>query len=142
VPRSARVLDEFKLTDEQWNKLMIPIGLAFFFHSTPAAKIIAVYPSQAGATETLLSLDAWDDVVRSNPILTHLSPDVQALLVNRTGQAHEYYLAPIDECYKFVGIIRADWRGLEGGVEFWNEIEHFFCRLKERSTAAVKKAHA
>jgi len=142
VPRSARVLAEFNLSDAQWEKLMIPIGLAFFFHSTPAAEIVAVYPGQAGATESFLPLDAWDHVVKNNPILTRLSPDVEALLVNRTGQAPEYYLAPIDECYKLVGIIRADWRGLDGGVEFWNEIEHFFWRLKERSTAAVKKAHA
>src|SRR5438034_3838503 len=69
VPRSARVLAEFNLSDAQWEKLMIPIGLAFFFHSTPAAEIVAVYPGQAGATEPFLPLDAWYHFVKNNPIL-------------------------------------------------------------------------
>jgi len=60
------------------------------------------------------------------------------LLVNRVGHVRgaapaEYYLVPIDECYKLVGLIRANWRGLSGGSEVWEKVGQFFTRLKERS---------
>ena len=46
----------------------------------------------------------------------------------------EYYLAPIDQCYRLVGLIRAHWRGLSGGTEVWREIAQFFDELKARAT--------
>jgi hypothetical protein len=49
------------------------------------------------------------------------------------GGAQQYYLVPIDECYKLVGLIRTNWRGLSGGAEVWVEIGQFFARLKERT---------
>src|SRR4051812_43587669 len=110
VPRRIRYLSAFKLTDAQWDGLMIPIGMAFFFHSMAAGKTLALYPSPAGATESLLDLSAWTSVVEENPVLRELEPDVEALLVNRVRGAADYYVAPIDECYKLVGLIRADCR--------------------------------
>ena len=76
-----------------------------------------------------------------------LLPDVEALLVdrvNRTGKtdAAEYYIAPIDECFKLVGLIRATWKGLSGGAEVWDEIGHFFADLRERSEAVRGGADA
>jgi hypothetical protein len=73
--------------------------------------------------------------VEENPILSHLQPDIEALLVNRVGHAHEwsraeYYIAPIDECYRLVGLIRANWKGLSGGAEVWAEIGRFFSGLR------------
>ena len=61
-----------------------------------------------------------------------------ALLVNRVGHVAgavpaEYYLVPIDECYKLVGLIRTHWRGLSGGTEVWREIGAFFATLKKRA---------
>jgi hypothetical protein len=60
------------------------------------------------------------------------------LLVNRVGHVRgaspaEYYLVPIDECYKLVGLIRRHWRGLSGGTEVWREIGAFFNGLKTRA---------
>lgn len=134
VPRRIRFLPDFQLTDAQWNSLAIPIGMAFFFHSTPAGKTIALYPSPAGATESLLDLDAWHDIAQDNAKLKQMEPDVEALLVNRVrGSSGEYYLVPIDVCYKLVGLIRAHWRGLSGGTEVWNEIGQFFAGLKAAS---------
>lgn len=121
---------------------MIPINMAFFFHNTPAGKIVALYPSPAGATESLLALESWDDIVHDNPILKKMEPDVEALLVNRVSGARDYYLAPIDECYKLVGLIRAHWRGLSGGVEAWQEIERFFAGLKERANVIGEASRA
>jgi hypothetical protein len=62
VPRRVRRLQEFRLTDAQWEDLRLPIDLAFFFHSTPHGKTMACYPSPAGATESLLDLGAWEDL--------------------------------------------------------------------------------
>src|ERR1043165_5141620 len=122
VPRRLRALSSFQLTDAQWDTLLIHIGMAFFFRSTAAGKVIGLYPSPAGATESLLDLEAWATVARDNPVLNEMESDTEALLVNRVREAREYYVAPIDECYKLVGLIRAYWRGLSGGAEGWEEI--------------------
>ena len=66
-----------------------------------------------------------------------MEADVEALLVNRLGlsrghSAPEYYLLPIDECYKLVGLIRMHWKGLSGGAEVWQELGQFFSSLKSR----------
>lgn len=135
VPRRIRGLPDFQMSDAEWDALMIPIAMAFFFHSTPAGKVIAIYPSPAGATESLLSLDAWEQISENNPKLNAMEPDVEALLVNRVGSAREYFIAPMDECYRLVGLIRAHWRGFSGGTEVWTEIDQFFGGLKERAYA-------
>src|ERR1700691_6463810 len=135
VSRRAQLLANFKMTDAQWEDLLIPINMAFFFQSSTEGRVIPLYPSPAGAVESLLPLDAWSEIVRENPILEQLRPDIEALLVNRVGQARdlsagEYYIAPIDECYRLVGLIRANWKGLSGGSEVWTEIGRFFSELK------------
>ncbi len=138
VPRRVRFLSGFRLTDAEWESLMIPINMAFFFKSTPDARVVAQYPSPAGATESQLSLDAWSDLAAANPVLADMEPDVEALLVNRLGRTRgypsaEYYLLPIDECYKLVWLIRSHWQGLSGGAEVWKQLECFFADLKARS---------
>jgi hypothetical protein len=142
VPRRGTYLPDFQMSDAQWDGLMVPISMAFFFYSTPAEKIIALYPSPAGPTESLLPLDTWNDITNSNPILKALEPDVEALLVNRIRNAGEYYVAPIDECYKLVGLIRAHWRGLSGGTEVWKEIAEFFNALKASSRVVTGEVNA
>jgi hypothetical protein len=86
-----------------------------------------------------------------------MESDVEALLVNRLGysrgySAPEYYLLPIDECYKLVGLIRAYWKGLSGGTEVWQQIAEFFKNVKDRAVeiadtpsveaASEKESHA
>lgn len=139
VPRRSTYMPDFRLTDLQWNSLMLPIQLAFFFNSTPDNKIVAMYPSPAGPTESLLMLDAWTDIVRENPLLAKMEPDVEALLVNRVRDTREYFIAPIDKCYELVGLIRAKWTGLSGGMEVWRDIDKFFATLKERSYVAASE---
>ena len=136
VPRRIRSLPDFQMADLQWESLMIPINLAFFYRSSPAQRVIAMFPSPAGATESLLTLEAWHDLAKENPILAEMEPDVEALLVYRIGEAHEYFIVPIDECFKLVGLIRTHWRGLSGGTEVWRELAKFFTGLKSRETHA------
>jgi len=138
IPRNVRFLANFRITDAQWDSLMIPINMAFFYRSSPEGRMIATYPSPAGATESLLSLETWSEIVRDNPELSAIEPDVEALLVNRIGHARgfsapEYYILPIDECFKLVGLIRLHWKGFAGGTEVWQEIAGFFEQLKGKA---------
>ena len=133
IPRDARTLADFQMTDPEWENLSLPIDLAFFFFSTPQGKMSAMYPSPAGPTESLLPLTSWEILVRQNPVLQKMEADVEALLVNRAGGAREYFIAPIDACYELVGTIRMHWRGLSGGDAVWLEIEKFFAKLKAQA---------
>jgi hypothetical protein len=149
VPRRIRFLPGFRMTDSQWDGLMMPINMAFFFKSSPQDRVIALYPSPAGATESLLSFDTWDEIERDNPPLLEMEADVEALLVNRIGHSRgfsqpEYYIVPIDECFKLVGLIRSRWQGLSGGTEVWREIGQFFNTLKARSAHSqlMETSHA
>ena len=135
VPRRIVSLTGFELTDSQWESLLIPINMAFFFHSSAAGKVIALYPSPAGATESLLDLESWNEIVESNPILREMEPDTEALLVNRIQGESQYYLLPIDECYKLVGLIRTHWHGLSGGTQMWEAVAKFFDELKAKSAS-------
>ena len=69
MPRGSTFLADFQLTDAQWEELHLPINLAFFLHSTPAGRVSALYPSPAGATESLLPLEAWQALAEDNPVL-------------------------------------------------------------------------
>ena len=69
VPRDIESLPDFRLTDDQWEDLHLPINLAFFVQSTPAGRVLAFYPSPAGAIESLLTLEAWQALVDENPVL-------------------------------------------------------------------------
>lgn len=147
VSRDAQVFSGFQMTDGQWESLMIPINLAFFFRSSIEGRMVALYPSPAGAVESLLPLEAWKEIAEDNPALHRLRPDIEALLVNRVGHAHgmtraEYYIAPIDACFKLVGLIRGNWKGLSGGTEVWDEIASFFTALRSKSEVVTGGCNA
>src|ERR1700685_2671755 len=146
VPRRVLALADFHLSDGQWESLMVPISTAFFFLSTSAARVVAFYPSPAGATESQLPLETWKDIEDANPVLKEMEADVEALLVNRIGHvrgfsAPEHYVLPIDECYTLGGLIRATWRAFSGGTEVGQEIGRFFDGLKQRATVK-EETHA
>jgi hypothetical protein len=123
----------FQLDEGRWEALQIPVRVAFFFHNSDLGKVVAFYPSPAGATESLLPLEAWAEVVAANPVMTDLVPDTEALLVRRAGQGFECFLVPIDACYELVGLVRMHWKGFDGGQEAWDAIDGFFDAVRERS---------
>jgi hypothetical protein len=129
-------LADLQLDDVMWEELRLPVDVAFFFHSTPAGRVQAYYPSPMGPTESLLELEAWEALVDANPILRTLEPDVEALLVDRVRGARRHWLVPIDECYALVGLIRTRWRGLTGGSEVWKELARFYAGLDRRARPA------
>ena len=131
IPRDIRRLHDFVLDDQEWDSLLIPINLAFFLYSSGVERVVAHYPSPAGAMESSLELEYWEAIVERNPVLRKLESDVEALLVNRISSPPQYYRAPIDQCFRLVGIIRAHWRGLSGGSDLWAEMDRFFLQLNQ-----------
>lgn len=142
VPRRIERLDKFVLSDEAWAGLHLPIDLAFIFHTGSPQQVVAVYPSPAGGTQAHVDEESWRQLVVDNPVLGKLEADVEALLVNRIGTRREYYRAPIDVCFRLVGLVRTTWRGLSGGTKVWGEIERFFQQLHERTSRAAGAGHA
>jgi hypothetical protein len=130
VRSRAELLRDVRLDDDRWDALGIPVGLAFFFRSSAAGRVVAFYPSPAGATESLVGLDSWGSIERENPVLGQLQPDVEALLVYRLDGRREHYRVSIDHCYRLVGLVRLRWRGFSGGAEAQEEIGRFFAGLR------------
>ncbi|HVK21124.1 MAG TPA: DUF5947 family protein [Actinokineospora sp.] len=117
-----------------WDTAGIPVKMAFFFANSDMERTVAFYPSPAGATESLLSLDAWSDLVAANDWLTDMVPDVEALLIVKQDERFEGFLVPIDACYQLVGLVRTHWRGFDGGTDAWRHIDGFFDSLRAKST--------
>lgn len=142
IPRDPVMLTGFEIEDSLWNGLAIPIGLVFFFKSSATGEVVAIYPSPAGPTETILEADTWDEIAALHPALADMPSDTVALLANRIGMRRQYYIAPIDQCYKLTGIIRAHWRGFSGGADAWREVDAFFERMQGTARVAPAVAHA
>jgi hypothetical protein len=142
VPDRCEALSS-PLAGEAWEALQIPIGLAFFFRNSGTGRVTAFYPSPAGTTESELALTAWEDLVRAHPQLDSMTPDVEALLVRRSGphgsmgvsEELTAFIVPIDICYELVGRIRRSWRGFQGGEEVRREIDDFFAGIAARAAS-------
>ncbi|MGQ0631349.1 MAG: DUF5947 family protein [Sporichthyaceae bacterium] len=144
VPDRYLADDGVALTESQWDDLQVPVAMAFFFHNCAQDRVVAQYPSPAGATESLLDLAAWDRIVAENSLAAALESDVEALIVHRTREGDRdvmhSYLVPIDACYELVGRVRLHWTGFDGGAEARADIGEFFARVRARSRVLVHEA--
>lgn len=132
-------LEDFNLPDETWAALDVPIGLAFFVDSSASGGVVALYPSPAGATESELPAETWRELRTENPVLMSLESDAEALIVNRIAAPPQYAIAPIDECYRLVGLIKLNWDGISGGAGPERVIAGFFEELRERAAGATAR---
>jgi hypothetical protein len=130
----------FEMSSGQWEAIQIPVNMAFFFFNSAQGRVVAFYPSPAGATESLLPLETWDEVIEANPTFAGLVPDVEALLLVRDGDGFECFLVPIDAAYDLVGRVKLNWKGFDGGEQAWREIEAFFEELRRRSKPVGRPA--
>jgi hypothetical protein len=133
VPDRYLVDPYFQLDQATWEQIQIPVSMAFFFYNSTLERFVAFYPSPAGATESLLDLDAWAEVMAANPAFEGMQPDVEALIVKQEGGRFEGYLVPIDSAYELTAVVRMNWKGFSGGEEVWEKIEAFFATLRGRS---------
>lgn len=155
VPERYLSFPGFTLDQARWDALRLPVGMAFFFRNSRLERTTAFYPSPAGATESELAIEAWDDVLADNPELRDAAPDVEAILVvssgaevlapsaadsgpdgDGAGSGFACFLVPIDACYELVGHLRRSWRGFDGGQEARNRLERFFADLRGRCRPA------
>jgi hypothetical protein len=49
------------------------------------------------------------------------------------NREEEYFILPIDECFRLVGLMRLNWKGLSGGTDVWREIARFFADMRSRA---------
>jgi hypothetical protein len=143
VPERYREATGFAFSQEQWDNLAIPVDLVFFFRQSDGAdpqaphRIVACYPSPAGATESELELGSWLEMSAANPVLADVEADVEAVLVRRVrAQEFSCLVVPIDACYHLVGLVRQYWTGFQGGAEVWRRIDEFFATLHARASGA------
>jgi Family of unknown function (DUF5947) len=129
-------LPDLDVPDDLWASFQIPIGLAFFMHSTVTSCVVAMYPSPAGATESELHFETWRRMVELNPVLEQLEPDIEGLIVNRLTDPAVYAIAPIDRCYALTGAIKLTWEGISGGTGVSEAVSRFFDDLRREAVAA------
>jgi hypothetical protein len=123
IPETRRRLPEVSPAE-----LGVPVGLAFFVRGADGT-VTAHYPSPAGPTRCEVEPEVWRAAIRRCPDLDRIAPDTQALLVNTARGRSEHWLVPIDDCYRLVGVIRQEWRGLSGGSRVWPAVDRFFEEL-------------
>lgn len=133
LPQRYIHLEDFNLSDQLWSDFLIPVNMAFFVRSTVKVGTIAYYPAPTGATESKLKMDGWTSLVEINPVLNGMAPDLEALLVNRLGDEGDYYIVPVDSCYRLIGMIRVAWKGIFGGKEVNDIINAYFSELKGKA---------
>lgn len=135
VPERVIKLEAF--TTEGWERLEIPVGIAFFLRDSQRNRVVAFYPSPAGATESALSSETWAELVEAYPLLDTVEPDTEAVLVCRRDERLDAWIVPVDNCYGLVGRIRSQWKGFDGGREAWGDIDGFLAGLQERERSFV-----
>ena len=129
VPERWTKVEGFSTEHPAWAGLQIPVGLVFVLRSSAAGGPVAFYPGPAGATESLLALDAWTGLAAEHPVLAEMEEDVEAALVLAP---EECFVVPVDACYELVGRLRQVWRGFDGGAEARQVLDGFAARVRER----------
>jgi hypothetical protein len=125
IPRDRKRLSHVDVA-----ALDVPVGLAFFVKQTNGA-VLAHYPSPLGTTQSQVDPDAWLGTERSSPPLASMRPRVEAYLVRASTAPgrDEYWILPVDDCFRLVAVIRGHWTGMAGGSVVWREVARFFADL-------------
>ncbi|WP_042167688.1 DUF5947 family protein [Streptomyces sp. NBRC 110035] len=136
VPRRFLGDPGHRIDDNAWELLRIPVGVAFFFRNSALDRLVALYPSPAGATESELEPSSWQTVLAATRLAELLEPDVEALLLRRHEGRTDCFLVPVDLAYELVGRMRLRWQGFDGGAEARAELEAFFTHVRDQAREA------
>ncbi|MFC9292569.1 DUF5947 family protein [Streptomyces sp. NPDC057011] len=128
-----------RLDEGAWERLGIPVAVAFFFRNAALDRLVALYPSPAGATESELDPATWESVLGASRLSALLQPDVEALLLHRSQGRTTCHLVPIDICYELVGRMRLLWQGFDGGAEARAALDAFFAQVERRAGAVAEE---
>ncbi len=126
IPEGATRIASLAESDDWWNELGLPIGLAFFVVRGEDRPISALYPGAAGATEAEVPREVWTKIAAAHPEVARLEPHIQALLVDRTEGAREHWIVGVDRCFALTARLREKWSGLMGGDDVRVERKRFF----------------
>jgi hypothetical protein len=131
-----RVLRAPPIPAARWAELGVPVRLAFVFFNSQQGRWCASYPGVAGAIESEVAQEKWDELAREHPVLREIAPDVEALLAwgPPGSPSLECFVAPVDACYELAGLCRTHWRGFDGGDDVRREMNAFFARLRSRAS--------
>lgn len=144
LPTARRRLEGCGIDDMVWAGLGVPVDLAFFTRSATSGQVNAAYPSPLGLMRSVVDLADWSRVEAAHPALSTMAPEVEALLVHRAngGGASEpqYWLVPLDDCYRLAALVRAHWKGLGGGPEVWRQVDGFFRAFSTRPSPDTQEA--
>jgi Family of unknown function (DUF5947) len=116
-----------------WAELQIPVGLAFFVHSSARGQVAGFYPSPAGVTECRLDLGSWQRMAAGQPLLRAAEPDVEAVLMHQADGRGDAFVVPVDACYELAGRLRMHWHGFDGGDEARAAITDFLAAVRSRA---------
>ncbi|MFF2810849.1 DUF5947 family protein [Streptomyces sp. NPDC058000] len=128
------------LDDAVWDRLRIPVGVAFLLDNAALGRVVALYPSPAGATESELDPAAWQAVRDATRLADLLAPDVEALLLHRGDGRTDCHLIPVDLAYELTGRLRLLWRGFDGGAEARAALADFFADIARRAREPREEA--
>nr|WP_243638842.1 DUF5947 family protein [Streptacidiphilus pinicola] len=144
VPRRYLADPVAPLGEDAWALLRIPIGVAFLLWNSALGQVVACFPGPAGVTESEIDDDVWQRFAAATPLAAELRPDVEALLIRRTGGHRDCHLVPVDAAYELVGRMRMFWQGFDGGAEAHAELDAFFAEVarQARPLTRVREAGA
>lgn len=123
----------FRIPVERWERLGVPVRLAFLFKNSAMGKWVAVYPSPGGPTEEVLDEDP-ESVLEAGGRLQQLEDDIEGFLVHgeRGDDTLDCLVAPIDRCYELASVVRRTWKGFDGG-EARVAIREFLADMKRQA---------
>jgi hypothetical protein len=128
----AKRLLKFELDKATWQRLGVPVGLAYFALRGASPEIVASFPGRAGVVQAAVPGALWRALSETHSVLAALSPEVEALLVRRTPGRRDYFHVSIDHCFRLTELLRSA-RALSTGPET-EFLDGFFAELDQAST--------
>jgi hypothetical protein len=94
--------------EADFRALELPVRLAFLCPSRVHGRTFAIYPNPGGTTEATVPPAAWADLLAAYPVAAGIEPDVEGLLIDHLDGRKRCFVASLDVCHYFVGLLRRE----------------------------------